>query len=119
MGNAEAGDHRILATSQASASASLFVRGLVHTALLQVYRFDTGAGQALSAYVIYREGGMTFEAAAQLEVAVPSDLPRAILADLLVDASFLDDLFKPIVHEVDKHFCRLRTSRATGQQSSR
>ena len=114
MGNAEVSGHRMLATSEAVAAASLFVRGLFHTALLQLHCLDTGAGQAVSVYAVYREGGMTFEASAQLEVAVSPHSPRSILTDLLVDSQFLDDLFNPMVREVDKHFGRLRTPRATG-----
>lgn len=103
-------EYRMLAADHQRATLSLFADGLSQTTLLQLVGLETGRGRAYSVYAIYREGGMTFEASALLQVPRPSALPEAVLTDLMQDADFLDSMLRPLRLQVDHHFAAHRRS---------
>ena len=108
MGNAEVVEYRMLAANNQFAVVSLFASGLRNTTLLQLARMATGLGQAFSVYAVYREGQMTFEASARLEVLRPSQSLESILHDLVEDADFLHSLLAPMTLQVERHFAPQR-----------
>ncbi len=101
-------EYQLLAADEQAASISLLSGGLRNSTLLQLVRLSTGKGQAFSVYAIYREGPMTFEASAKLQVIRPGRSLESILRDVVTDADFLQTVLAPMKVQVDKHFAAQR-----------
>lgn len=108
MGQTQVIEYQMLAAGERAASVSLFWEGLRHTILLQLARVATGLGPAFSVYAVYREGQMTFEASARLQVSRPRRPPETLLHELMHDADFLQAVLAPMRLQVDKHFALLQ-----------
>ncbi len=80
-----------------------FVDGLCNTVLVQAFRSEVCRP---SLYVVYREGGMTFDVIVALEPADRRARLDEVLREFITGDLFYSSVVMPMRTEIERHFGR-------------